>query len=252
MKLNNRYLLFLVLWCVSFAPFIHGQIRYGSIEYDITINLEKRLGSDSRVPGKYGGYRGQDRFSGDNKYLVEKATLYFNDSMTVFITNPPESMRDLNRTFITSTEINHTSNVLKTDVSLFGEDFIIRDSLPQHIWKFTNKERIIAGKMAKQAITQINDTTIIYAWFSTDFFPSIGPESYWNLPGAILGLAYEDGSVTYFATKINLEHPDLANKFPKNKKREVYTRKEFIDEFDDKYGSTHPYYQLIKDMLHFF
>src|SRR5690554_7905546 len=95
-------------------------------------------------------------------------------------------MRDLNRRFLTSTQINLNDKMLQTQIYLFGEEFTIHDSLPQRIWKFTSRERLIAGKMAKQAITQVNDSTTIYAWFDPDFFYSIGPESYSGLPGAIL------------------------------------------------------------------
>lgn len=251
MKTSYKYLLFFLVWSIS-MPVIYGQVHYGSIEYDVTINLEKRFSARKKVPGKYGGYKGQNRFSGDDKYLVEKATLFFNDTLSLFVTTPPESMRDLNRTFVTSTEADFTHKTLETHINLFGEDFIIQDSLPQRTWKFTSKERIIAGKMAKQAITQINDTTTIYAWFSTDIFPSVGPESYWDLPGAILGLAYEDGSITYFATKINYDYPELEDVFPEYKEKDIFSREEFIRKFDDTYESTHIYYQLIKDMLHFF
>lgn len=252
MKASNKILLIFWICYISLAPAVYGQIRYGSIEYEITINLEKRFPPKHQVPGKYGASKGQKRFSGDNKYLVEQATLYFNDTMSVYVTKPLESVRDLNRTFLTSTQIDFKNHRLETQINLFGEDFIIHDSLPNRIWKFTSKERMIAGKMAKQAITQINDSTLIFAWFDTDFSQSIGPESFWDLPGAILGLAYEDGSVTYFATKINTDHLDLQNKIPSIKERKLFTRNSFISEFKDKYASNHQYYQLIKDMLHFF
>jgi GLPGLI family protein len=48
----------------------------------------------------------------------------------------------------------------------------------------------------------MNDSTRIYAWFSVEVVPSIGPEGFGGLPGAILGLATEDGSVIYFAKTV--------------------------------------------------
>src|SRR5690554_726700 len=253
MKTN---LIYNFLFCLCFVFTVmngNGQIRHGAIEYEITINLDKRFPSNNQTANRWGNSRGQNRTSTSGaQYLVEKATLYFNDTMSVFITHPPESMRDLNRTFLTSTVVNFKTNELTTHINLFGEEFLILDSLPQREWKFTSRERLIAGKMAKQALTQVNDSTTIYAWFDTDFFYSVGPESYSNLPGAILGLAYEDGSITYFATKIDREYPEIQGKLPLHKVRNGVSRKRFINDFVQQYDSSHRYYQLIKDMLIFF
>jgi GLPGLI family protein len=57
--------------------------------------------------------------------------------------------------------------------------------------------------MCRKAIWEKNDSTRIYAWFSVDIVPSIGPEGFGGLPGAILGLATEDGGVIYFAKKVD-------------------------------------------------
>lgn len=252
MKTNNKYPLLFGLWCMLLAPTLWGQIHYGAITYEITINLNKRFPSiNQQNTHGFGNTRGQNRDS-NTQYLVENATLYFNDSVSIFITHPPESMRDLNRTFLTSTQINLNDKMLQTHINLFGEEFTIHDSLPQRIWKFTSRERLIAGKMAKQAITQVNDSTTIYAWFDPDFFYSIGPESYSGLPGAILGLAYEDGSITYFAQKIDTNYPEMQGQFLNLATRNVMTRKHFITTFNEKYNAAHRYYQLIKDMLVFF
>jgi GLPGLI family protein len=56
-----------------------------------------------------------------------------------------------------------------------------------------------------KAIWQKNDSTRIYAWFSPMISASIGPEGISGLPGAILGLAREDGSVVYFANRFSNE-----------------------------------------------
>lgn len=253
MKATYKYSILFLLWCVFYTPTINGQIHYGAIEYEITINLEKRFPTTSQVQGRGTGGRGGGRnMTSSNRYLVQTGTLYFNDTMSVFKITPPESMMDLNRTFLTNTLSDLNSETIKTHVNLFGEDFVIHDDLPKRVWKFTNRERLIAGKMAKQAITRINDSTTIYAWFDTEVFPSVGPESYRDLPGAILGLAYEDGSITYFAKKIDDSFPNLNDKFEDVRVRKIYNRNEFEKEFESKYDDQHRYYRLIKDLLHFY
>ncbi|MCX6292662.1 MAG: hypothetical protein NT126_13025 [Bacteroidetes bacterium] len=46
-----------------------------------------------------------------------------------------------------------------------------------------------------------------------------GPESFVGLPGAILGLATEDGSVIYFAKNVEAVKQELNNLFPPNGER---------------------------------
>jgi|SRR5690554_425351 len=251
MRTNFIYNLLFYVGLVLMTSDVDAQIRHGTITYEITINLDKRFPSNNQGPSRWGNSRRQNSTAGA-QYLKEKASLYFNDTMSLFVTHPSENMRDLNRTFITQTMINFNSNELTTYINLFGEEFLILDSLPNRVWKFTSRERLIAGKMAKQAITQVNDSTTIYAWFDPDFYYSIGPESYSQLPGAILGLAYEDGSITYFATEIERDYPDIQSEIPTPKVRNSKSRSEFINEFIKKYDASHRYYQLIKDMLIFF
>lgn len=227
-----------------------GQITYGSIEYEIRTNIDKRFSSPSQQ-GSYGGRRVKPKKT-EADYLLEKAVLYFNDTASIFITEDTESLKDQNRTFQTFTLVNFETNKIETQINLLGEYFNIIDQQPLREWRFTSKERQIAGKFAKQAITKINDSTTIYAWFDTDFVPSIGPESYWDLPGAILGLAYEDGSVTYFATKINDAYPDLKAILPESKSRKTYTRIAFEKEFSNKYQPEDRFYNLVVDMLQFY
>jgi GLPGLI family protein len=56
--------------------------------------------------------------------------------------------------------------------------------------------------MCYKSIWEMNDSTRIYAWFCPDIVPSVGPEGFSGLPGAILGLATEDGGVVYYATEV--------------------------------------------------
>src|SRR5690554_7191749 len=86
MKTNNKYPLLFGLWCMLLAPTLWGQIHYGAITYEIIINLNKRFPSiNQQNTHGFGNTRGQNRAS-NTQYLVENATLYFNDSVSIFIT----------------------------------------------------------------------------------------------------------------------------------------------------------------------
>ena len=87
-------------------------------------------------------------------------------------------------------------------MDLWGNSAYIKDSMDQRQWKITESKRNISGYMCRKAVWEMNDSTRIYAWFSPDIVPSIGPEGFQGLPGAILGMATEDGGVVYFAKSI--------------------------------------------------
>lgn len=244
--LNYKSLLsFFFLW-ISLCGF--SQSNYGTIEYEIRVNLNKRF----PVVNSPQGGRAKGVQNTTPSYLVEKAKLYFNDKTSVFITETVPDVNDQRKTFETNTKMNFVDKTIETQISILGETYLIKDSLPKRTWKFTNRVRNIAGIDCKQAITKINDSTTIYAWFNPHVLPSVGPESYWDLPGAIMGLAYEDGSITYFATNFSTEFMDVNEKYTNSKAKKWTTRSAFINDFSNKYKTTDRWYRLIKDLLHFF
>lgn len=251
--LNSWFVVLGVLFL--FNSFNFGQIRYGTIHYDVKINLSKRFSQNSNAGpgGGRGGFAGGDKKNESNNYLNEKATLYFTDSMSIFVIHPLDEVKEQNKTFLTTTKMDFRNQTISTSINILGSQFYVRDTIPQCVWKFTGKNRDIAGVKCKQATTKLADGTKIYAWFDTAVLPAVGPESYTNLPGAILGLAYEDGSITYFASTISTSFPEeIATAFPNLNPRKVYSREDFIKEFSSKYDKNDRLYQLIQDLIHFF
>jgi len=250
MKLNKLSITFLL---VLLSHICISQMRYGTIVFERKTNLEKRFGASYNNRGTGGpGGRGGKEYNSSNKYLTEKLTLYFNDTISLFVTEPLENINDQQKTFQTQTLINFSRKTIETQINILGENFLIQDTLPKRTWKFTGKVRTIANTECKQAICTINDSTTIYAWFDTEVMPAVGPESYWDLPGAILGLAYEDGAVTYFAQSISSDFVDISQLYVRSKSKKTYSRHSFITEFAEKYTANYRLYNLIKDLLHFF
>lgn len=163
-----------------------------------------------------------------------------------------EDVNDQRKTFTTVTLIDLINKTLTTNINLLGENFTIADTLPKRIWKYTNKVREIAGIECQQVFTQIDDSTKIYAWFDPQVIPAVGPESYGDLPGVILGLAYEDGSITYFATKVNTDYPTELQNYTRTPNKKKYNRHAFDKEFSTKYDAGNRYHKLIEDLLHFY
>ena len=189
-------LLFLCAW---FTPvFTQDIISAGKIVYERRTNLEKRY-TDKRM---------RKMISEDNKIKMESFSFYFNDTVSVFkpilsdVQDPMGWMTSKN-SYLQS--LNSEKQLII--FNLFGQNTYIKDSLPQRNWKITDNKRTICGYECRKAIYQKNDSTRIYAWYSPDIVPSVGPEGFCGLPGTILGVATEDGGIIYFAKTVEAIKP---------------------------------------------
>jgi len=112
---------------------------------------------------------------------------------------------------------------------MFDKKFIIEDSIRKLTWKMSDETQTILGHVCRKATAQrfsqrmqmtmengkmerkeVNDTTPIVAWFTTDIPVSAGPEVQGQLPGLILALDMNNGRMVYKATEIS-EKADLAS-----------------------------------------
>ncbi len=79
---------------------------------------------------------------------------------------------------------------------MFGENFIVTDTLPDYHWKITGETKKIGQFNVMKAIgtEQVKEkngkkkTEEITAWFSPDIPVGNGPQKYWGLPGLIMEL----------------------------------------------------------------
>ena len=221
----------LITW-VAFLLVLQGAAaqteltQKGKITYERKTNLLKKFGDDERM-GRM--------IKEDNKIMIDNFTLYFNDSVSAFTYVTPETQNPMNwATLKNAVYQNYKLNQRSVFMDMWGTQLIVTDSLPKRTWKITDKTRTIAGYECTRAIWQKDDTTRIYAWFTTDIVPTIGPESLQGLPGAILGLATEDGGVVYFATKVELIEPTAEQLAIPKKKGKEYTEEALRTELTEK------------------
>ncbi len=143
-----------------------------------------------------------------------------------------------------------------------GKDFLISDSIRKQPWKITSETKVILGYTCHKATlkqrgfggggnggfnagggrrnrdnqggnpTATPDTTRrvpqeveVVAWFADKLLAPAGPESYGLLPGAILEVNIDNGSMVYSATSIKEVAPAKELKEPKKGKQ--VTREEF-------------------------
>lgn len=207
-----------------------AQITEGRIVYERKVNLKKQLGDNPRL---------KDFINDKNKIRIEDFELIFNDTVSAFLPIPQEEESNGFMKYLTTHNkvyynINKSEKTIVMD--LWGTETFIRDSMQHRPWKVTESKRKIGGYLCRKAIWEMNDTTRIYAWFSVDVVPSIGPEGFAGLPGAILGLATEDGGIIYFAKEVQIQEPKKEKMIVNVGKNDVYTKAELKSILLEKMG----------------
>ena len=119
---------------------------------------------------------------------------------------------------------------------MWGTTTYVKDSITERQWKVTDSKRKIAGYLCRKAMWEMNDSTRIYAWFSTDLVPSVGPEGFGGLPGTILGLANEEGTIIYFAKEVKLMKPTEQQLTFDSKAKEIFTQEALKKTIQEKMG----------------
>ncbi len=227
-RMNNflKFGFFLVLVHLSFLA--SSQIRHGKIVYERKTNLYKKFKDWNDV---------KDWIKEADKTKVDVFELYFNDTLSLF--KPEET--ELKELYSWATDKNTVYQNLKsgsryTIKSIWGEGVHLNDSLYHRRWKITDSKRNICGYNCREAIWQANDTTRIYAWYCNEISSNFGPENFYGLPGAILGLATEDGGVIYFAKSVEVTKPELSLLLPPKTKTKIYTSRELKSKLEKEYG----------------
>lgn len=224
--IKNLVLTFLI-YCL-FSQVLSSQITYGKITYERKTNLYKKFKNNRDV---------KEWLKEEDKNKIDIFELYFNDSLSAF--KPQESDLVERMSWATTKNMvyqNHVSGKRLTEKKIWGEAFLMSDTIRTFKWKITDSKRNICGYQCRKAIWQANDTTRIYAWFCTEIIPSIGPESFVGLPGAILGLATEDGGIIYFAKTVEVVKPDVVSLIPKKSKQKIYKASELKEQIAKQFG----------------
>lgn len=197
-----------------------AQITQGKIVYERRTNLKKTMGDNPRM---------KDFINDDNKIRKENFELLFNDSTSVFrYIEDDEVEANGMMKYLTQRNTLYQDlgkNEFLLIMSSFGEEMYLRDSISHREWQITENKRLFAGYNCRQAIWQMNDSTRIYAWFSPDIVPSMGPEGFSGLPGAILGLATENGAIVYFASSVEEKKISSEITHIDTTKKDIYTKK---------------------------
>ena len=219
-----------MFFCIYFFTLntIQSQIKSGKITYERKTNLYKKFKNNGDV---------KEWLKEEDKNKLDVFELYFNDSLSVF--KPQESDLVERMSWSTNKNLvyqNRKTNKRLTIKTIWGEQFILDDTLRMSKWKITENKRNVCGYQCRKAILNVNDSTRLYAWFCSELDATIGPESLGGLPGVILGLATEDGGVIYFAKTVEIIKPTLEVLLPKKSKEKLYKTAELKAQISKDFG----------------
>ena len=238
MTISRSFVLFSIVF-LSGAEAM-AQITSGKIVFERKTNLYKRFKDDNV----------KEWIKETDKSKVDYFELYFNDSMSMFM--PQESDLKERMSWATSkntTYQNFNSKSTLSIKSVWGEQLYVQDSIKKREWKITEGKRVISGYTCRKAIWEMNDSTRIYVWYTDDIVPSVGPESFCGLPGAILGLATEDGGVIYFAKSVDISKPTIEQLTPKIGRNKIYATAELKTKLEKDFGKNPWGKAMIKDLF---
>ncbi len=212
MKRLTSLMAMLLLVGVAQAQFINA----GKITYERKTNLHKKFPDEETR-----------RWIGKEKYRVDAFDLYFNDTMSFFTVQEAPNQGRADWATVKNTHVTfHNQQMRHSLLNIMGEEVVVIDSLKIREFKRLGKKREIAGYKCQMVRFDQDDSTRLYAWYTDAILPGVGPETYLGLPGAILGLATEDGGVVYFATKVEALQPDFKTLIPKYKTNKALTEEE--------------------------
>jgi GLPGLI family protein len=172
-------------------------ITEGRIEFERKFNLHSQFSDDEGWTVEFKKTIPQ--------FKVTYFDLIFTENKTLF--KPGRENVENNKLWEQPAENNtvYTDIARQTAVSqknVFEKTFLVQDSARRIRWKITDEKRTIAGFECRRANAVIMDSIYIVAFYSDEISTTGGPESFWGLPGMILGLAIPYEHVTWFATKL--------------------------------------------------
>ena len=209
----------------------------GTIEFEKTVNMYALIkkdmeGEDDDTFSKM-AFEAYQKANPQFKKL--KATLTFGDNKMLYKPAPNEDVSrkmgdvyadQINTTY---TDLNTHSNIIEKVI--YGESFLVKDSVRKVKWKITDETREIAGYTCRRANGLIMDSVYVVAFFTNKIPVFGGPESFTGLPGMILGVVLPHENINWFATKvIDTPIPPLTIVPPK--KGKVVNRKQLHTELN--------------------
>ncbi len=168
-----------------------------------------------------------ERVWGSNRKWAVPYSLHFNGDKSVYFEPEREneygySWKKEEYVIIRDYGKNESADVIET----LNKKYVVED-VPMYKWKIHNEIKEVAGYLCMKAETYnpVLDQKV-YAWFTDQIPVNGGPEGYYGLPGMILELDFDDGTVMVTATKVDISSTTVDLPYPKKSKTKKISREE--------------------------
>lgn len=126
---------------------------------------------------------------------------------------------------------------------MWGDTYLLKDSLPAIQWKMTNEHRTIAGFDCKKAVGKIFDSVYVFAFYSDEITISGGPMNLGGLPGMILGVTIPRLHTSWIATSVQVNGIDDKQIIsPKGKAKDASEVQKILSERMKDWGNKDDWY----------
>lgn len=121
----------------------------------------------------------------------------------------------------------------ETEIALEIDDkYILKDSLQQITWRFTDEYREIAGYTCRRVNGATADSLYLVAFYTEQIPLSGGPVLVNGLPGMILGLAIPEMHINYWATNVDFSVDNVSGQW-RDKKAKQLSFSEFMKSLEN-------------------
>jgi GLPGLI family protein len=174
-------------------------INSGMIEYEVRINNHRMFG-DGLWAEMY-----KDKMP---NFSTTYYHLTFNDNKTIYKFDRLNEKDKLPWNTYADENVwynDFNSNTRISQKLVFGETYILSDSLLKLDWKLIpNETREIAGFNCRKARAVIFDSVYVFAFYTDEITASGGPMGIHGLPGMILGITIPRMFTSWIATKLQV------------------------------------------------
>ena len=211
-----KKIIFIAALLIGFKSFSQVFINKGLIEYEVKVNNHKSFGE-----GMWAEMM-KDKLP---KFSTAFYQLNFTNEKSVYQFSKKDEAAKLPWGSDKEEDIwynDYTNKNFVQQKGVFGDTYILTDSLLNIKWKISNENRDIAGFNCRKATGIIFDSVYVFAFYTDEITVSGGPMSMNGLPGMILGVTIPRMFTSWVATKVQINGFDekklIAPKSGKQKK----------------------------------
>jgi GLPGLI family protein len=225
-----KKILLLLCFCISLvAAAAQELVSTGTIEYEVKTNIYKTMGDDSWSE------RMKDNMS---KFKTGYYTLQFSPNQSLYKFERWDAAQKIPTWYLNDDEnakyfFDNENDTYNMQKSMYGFNFVVKDTIPAVRWKLENETQVIAGYTCRKATGVMMDSVYIFAFYTDQIMSPTGPCSIGGLPGTILGMTIPRLFSSWIATKVTVT-TTASDKIKPIASKKYYTTAEILKVFKER------------------